>query len=287
MGHRHPRLKYGPLWVAAIVSVVASGCASGSYGVGRESDYYVSPRLTELTTPQTERGKPVPVLDTVGWIIGIPDKIILWDRRVANHDISVETETAIDEYLAVNELSTVKVRLNQYAPLEDWKRLRANDAVGAGWRYTFGSLSLLGEAILPGRVFGYDHFNPYSNTVHLFSDAPAIALHEAGHAKDFARRNYKGTYAAVYLIPGVALWHEAIATDDALEYLESTGNVDGEAEAYRLLYPAYGTYAGDAAGYLAPELGLFLYAGGVLTGHAAGRWQASRLESRTDNSESR
>ena len=58
---------------------------------------------------------------TVGWIFGIPSKIILWNSRIDNHDISPETEAAIAEYMAANELWDVKVRLNQYAPLDEWR----------------------------------------------------------------------------------------------------------------------------------------------------------------------
>ena len=85
-------------------------------------------------------------------------------------------------------------------------------AVGAGWRYTFGTISWLGDTIFPGRLLGGDHYNPYTNTVNIFSDAPAIGLHESGHAKDWARRKYKGTYAAIYGLPVVPLWHEAVAS---------------------------------------------------------------------------
>jgi hypothetical protein len=261
----------------------ASGCAAGPYQAGSASLYHTAPQLAELTTPQIERGRPRPVLDTIGWIIGIPDKIILWDRRIANHHISFESEAAICEYLAINELSTVKVRLNQYAPGDDWRRLRANSAVGAGWRYTLGTLVWVGEAIFPGRVFGYDHYNPFSNTVHIFSDAPAIGLHEASHAKDFAQRRYKGTYAALYFIPGVPLWHEARATRDVLAYLETTGDVDAQSEGYRLLYPAYGTYVGDVGSNLVPGgYGLVVHAGSILAGHAIGRYKARQLQNETE-----
>ena len=258
------------------------GCAMGPYHVGSREMYHTAPALVDLTTPQIERGEPRPVLDTIGWVIGIPDKIILWDRRVANHDISLESEAAIAEYLAVNDLSTVKVRLNQYAPLDDWRRLRANTAVGFGWRYTVGTLVWLGETIFPGRVFGYDHFNPFSNTVYVFSDAPAIGLHESAHAKDFARRKYKGTYAAIYFLPGVPLWHEARATRDVLGYLDATSDVEAQAEAYRLLYPAYGTYVGDAGSNLIPGYGWGIYLGSILTGHLVGRVKANQLLERSE-----
>lgn len=266
-----------------VLTGCATGCATAPYQAGCRSLYYTSPELAERTVPQFERGQPRPILDWVGWVVGIPDKIILWDRRVANHHISSETEAAIDEYLMVNELDSVKVRLNQYSPLDDWQRLRANQAVGCGWRYTLGTLSWLGETVIPGRVFGDDHFNPFTNTIHLYSDAPAIGLHEAGHAKDFAQRRYKGTYAALYLLPGMPLWHEALATNDALRYLEARGDVEARAEAYRLLYPAYGTYAGDAAAHLAPDYGALIYAGGVVTGHALGRLRARQIEAESES----
>jgi hypothetical protein len=266
------------IFIFILIVATASGCAIPGYCPGSASMYYTAPGLSALTTAQFERGEPRPVLDAVGWVIGIPDKIILWDRRVANHNISPESEAAIAEYLALNELSTVKVRLNQYAPLDDWRRLRANTSVGFGWRYTLGTLVWVGETIFPGRVFGYDHFNPFSNTVHVFSDAPAIGLHEAAHARDFAERRYKGTYAALYFLPGAPLWHEAIATRDVFGYLEATGDVDAQAEAYRLLYPAYGTYVGDVGANVAPRYGLGINVGSILAGHAIGRFKAHQLE---------
>ncbi len=250
------------------------GCASLPYQFGAASAYRTSPDLQTLTEQQIERGEPHRFLDSVGWIIGIPDKLILWDRRVANHHVGSQTETVIADYLAKNELSSVKVRLNQYHPGDDWRRLAANKSVGAGWRFTLGTLSLVGETIIPGRVFGGDHYNPFSNTVHIYSDVPSVALHEAGHSKDFARRTWKGTYAAVYLLPIAPLYHEARATNDALGYVMTEGDVELQREAYQILYPAYGTYIGSAIG----GRGGWAYFASVLGGHALGRLQASKIE---------
>src|SRR5256885_1600256 len=93
-----------------------AGCAASPYRAGTRGAYYASRGLADLAGEQIERGQPRPVLDTVGWIFGIPSKIILWNSRIDNHDISVNTEAAISDYLAANELYDVKVRLNQYAP---------------------------------------------------------------------------------------------------------------------------------------------------------------------------
>lgn len=198
---------------------------------------------------------------------------MLFDRRVENHRIDAQTEAEITAYLQENKLSTVKVRLNQYRPLDDWGRLRANKSVSAGWRYTFGAMSVLGETIFPGRVFGRDHFNPYTNTIHLYSNVPDIALHEGGHSKDYARRKWKGTYAAIYMLPFAPLSQEAIATNDALSYIVANRDLDAQQEAYEILYPAYGTYVGNAIAGPVPH-GYFM---GLIGGHIAGRWKSWQL----------
>ena len=133
--------------------------------------------------PQIERGKPRTVIDGFGWVWGIPSKLMLWNRNIENHRISPETETLLTEYLETNGLSDVKVRLNQYRPWDDWRRLTRNTSVAWPWRYTFGAVATLGETVVPGRLFGGDHYNPYTGTIHLYGDVPAIAFHEAADRK--------------------------------------------------------------------------------------------------------
>jgi hypothetical protein len=236
--------------------------------------YFVSPELLSDPGPNIERGKPRPIIDTIGWGFGIPGRILLWDPRVDNHQISKQTEGVIAGYLVDNELHHVKVRLNQYAPLDDWRRLRKNKTVGWGYRYTLGLLSVAGETILPGRVFGGDHYNPFTATAHIYSDIPSIGLHEAAHAKDFSRRKYPGTYALAYLVPIVPLWHEKIATSDVIDYVQASGDASLQRETYRVLYPAYGTYVGGALGYLVPNYADPVYFGSILIGHAAAHHHA-------------
>lgn len=238
--------------------------------------YYHSVRLND-SADQIQRGKKRPIIDGIGWVIGIPSKLILWDRRVDNHSVGSSTQQAIANYIDHNGLTTTRVRLNQYRPMEDWGRLVRNDSVGAGWRYTFGAVSVLGETVLPGRIFGGDHYNPYTDTIHIYSDIPAIAMHEAGHAKDFARRNWKGTYAAAYVLPIVPLYHESLATNDVLAYLDQHGSIEEQAAAREILFPAYGTYVGSAAGTIFPTVSGPLYYGGVLAGHAVGQYESRSI----------
>lgn len=272
------RLSWSVCLLAVVVVCQFSGCASVPYRLGASQSYRTSAELEARATTesQIERGRPNAVLDGVGWVLGIPNKIILWDHRIESHHVGAQTESVMADYLAKNELTSVKVRLNQYHPGDDWQRLAANDSVGAGWRYTLGALSVLGETIIPGRIFGGDHFNPYTNTIHVYSDVPAIAVHEAGHSKDFAQREWKGTYAAAYLLPIVPLYHEAQATNDALGYLLTETDERTQKDAYEILYPAYGTYVGNALGSVAT--GGAPYFASVIGGHILGRMKSSQVE---------
>lgn len=262
-----------------LVLIVASGCSPIRSRSIDAQQIYGTPALAN-DGAQIQRGQPVKVLDTVGWLLGIPSKILLWDRRADNHNIGTETESAIASYLYDNELDSVRVRINQYRPGEDWKRLVKNKSVAAPWRYSLGALSVLGETVIPGRLFGGDHYNPYTNTVHIYSDIPSVALHEGAHAKDFARRKWKGTYAAAYLLPVVPLYHESVASSDVVAYLEGQGDTEQLAEAHRILYPAYGTYVGSAGGYALPGYADPIYFSSVLVGHAWGRLEARRIRDR-------
>ena len=225
-----------------------------------------------------ERGKPNRIIDGIGWTLGVPSKLILWDRRVENHHVSHATEAAVIEYLAENKMADAKVRINQYAPIQEWKRLYRNDRVGLGWRATFGTISLIGYTLIPGRLIGGDAYNPYTHSLYLYSDVPAIALHEGGHGKDFARRRWPGTYAAVSLLPLASLYTEGRATRDALGYLASRRQYEDLAQACEILYPAYGTYVGSEFGGLFwTEGGPLLSIAGAIPGHIAGRSAARHI----------
>jgi hypothetical protein len=281
--------RHSLLLPCAITVVSLASCASlgvrrpepREIAVARKN---VAPELVEATREdQIERGKPRPVIDGLGWFFGIPGKVILWDRRVENHNVSAETEDVMEQYLADNELDHVKVRINQYEPLEDWKRLTKNRTVGWPYRYTIGALSVAGETLFPGRLFGGDHYNPWTATIHLYSDVPSIALHEGGHAKDFTRRNLPGTYGLVGGLPFVNLWPEAIASGDAIAYAEKQGEPKLEKETYRILYPAYGTYlGGNVANLLVAPIAVPIYAGTVVAGHVAGRTKANGVSEKTN-----
>lgn len=265
------------LIVALILCPFVAGCAATPYVY--QTDLVPQPEMEwEAGESQVEWGKRKPFLDGIGWVVGIPAKILLWDRRIDNHRVSPETEAALATYLEKNNLDQVKVRINQYDPRGEWRRLRNNKSVSWGWRYTAGTLTALHYTLLPGRIFGGDNYNPFTNTINLYSDHAAVALHEGGHAKDFSSRNYKGTYAVVTALPVLSLWPESIATNDALGYLRAEENYEEEQDAYRVLYPAYATYIAGAASPILPYSDLVIKAGAVIPGHILGRWKANEVK---------
>jgi hypothetical protein len=231
--------------VAVLLLASSSACASLPYERGSCAELDAMP-LRE-SEAQIERGNPHGFLDGLGWVLGIPSKITLLSSKVDNHSISPETEAALTRYLEANGLCEVKVRINQYAVGREWSRLFRNRNIHPFWRYTFGILTMVDYTIFPQRAFGGDNYNPFTNTIHLYSDAEAIALHEAGHAKDFERREWKGAYAAVRILPLVPLLQEYRASDDALGYLRDAGQPAAEKRATPLLWGAYSTYIGGEA----------------------------------------
>ncbi|MGD2062081.1 MAG: hypothetical protein PVF51_00710 [Nitrospirota bacterium] len=235
---------------------------------------------------QIERGRPSPVLDGLGhYVFSLPTKLLLWNWHVGDHEISPQTEARLAKYLADNDLRQVKVRLNEYAPGEEWRRLVHNRDVNGFWRYTVGALTVGLYTILPGRLFagllGGDHYNPYTNTIHLYSDHPAVALHEAAHAKDFAQRKYKGAYGALRILPVVPLYQEGVATGDTVGYDRELELTKAEKADYKVLYPAYGTYVGgEVLRWISTPWQYAITLAAVIPGHIIGRIKADEVDDR-------
>jgi hypothetical protein len=290
------RVAHSPALALALVCVLGTGCVTTPYDYSLNVDGPLTLRL-QPGEDQIERGEPHVVLDGIGhYLISLPSKILLLHWNVNNHEISYETEIALRAYLAANDLQSVKVRLNQYAPGGEWRRLARNKDMAAFWRWTLGFVSTTLYTILPGRFFagllGGDNYNPYTNTINIYSNNLPVVLHEAGHAKDFAlksNRHWRGLYSAIRLLPLVPLWQEGVASTDAISYLYEIDDVPGRKSAYRTLYPAYGTYVGSVGGQygrflpLGPGwIGYVIAYGPVVVGHIVGQSRAVFVDPRDD-----
>jgi len=219
---------------------------------------------------QIEFGQPHRLVDGIGWFFGIPSKLLLWDSRAENHNVSPQTVSVVRNYLRSNGMSDVKVRMNQYAPGDEWRRLTQNKSVSPGWRYTVGALRTAGYTIFPERLFGGDNYNPFTNTISIYSDIPAMAVHEAAYARDNAAHEYRGTYGFFQQLAGINIWHETKATRIAHGWMQRTHSPSLIAESNRVLPPLYGMRVGGSVGQLFPPGDLILPVAGAITGHAVG-----------------
>jgi hypothetical protein len=264
------------LLVVVCALVVCLGCATSPYRYGefRESSDD-APREVVV-----EHGKPHKTLDRVARVIGWPKRLIPWERRVDSHELSPETLDKLTDYLEKNDLTDVHVYINHYDPKSQWQRLRQNDRVSPAWRYSAGSLSMLAYTLFPSRVFGGDRYNPYTNSLYLNSDVPAVALDEAAVAKDIHARKYPGTYAAVTELPVVNLVRQSRAVSDVISYARDEEDWDVEKQAYHVLYPRMGAEGGNAGATFWSVWwgGPLLSLGGAAVGHVTGHAVAARRE---------
>ncbi|MBL8813459.1 MAG: hypothetical protein JNM43_25050 [Planctomycetaceae bacterium] len=190
-----------------------------------------------------------------------------------NHQVSEETVQQVGDYLASRGLSDVRIRVNQYDPSGEWRRLRSNSEISPGWKYTVGLLKFAEYSLLPGRLFGGDEYNPFTNSLSLYSDSAALGLVESAYALDIHHRELPGTYAASQELPWIGLWHEVLATQEAMDYATHVGTSDPLYRDRHTLYARYGMIMGDALFGFGPANGISVggVAGiaGAVGGHAA------------------
>lgn len=267
-------------FIAAVV-LLLPGCYSTEhrYVPGKPLVTADAEPITSPGEPTMESGEPYWFLDYPGhFLFSLPTKLVLLNWKAANHQISEETREIMRDYLDRNGLTDVKVRFNQYAPLDEFRRMWRNPRVHPAAKYTVGLVSWLIYTLVPDRLFagllGGDAYNPYSNTIYIYSDLPSVVVHEAGHAKDFSMRHRPTGYAMLRAIPIVGpLYQEARASDDAIRYFRGSCDESGERRAYKELFPAFSTYMlGDlGSGLLGPAISVPGHIWGDLKGRQFSR----------------
>jgi hypothetical protein len=263
-------------WISTLCLLAGWGCATTPYHYGHRPQ----PHAPAAKDVVIEDGKPNKTLDRIAWFVGIPARILPLSAKVNRHELSPETTAKLTEYLERNDLADVHVYVNHYDPGGQWRRLRENTMVSPAWRYSVGVFSWLGYTILPNRVFGGDQYNPYTNSLYLNSDVPAVVLHEAAMAKNVHSRRFSGTYAAIHELPVISLFNHGRAVGDVLGYARAENDWQTEHDTYYVVYPRMGMECtAPAASFIAgwwsaPVLAL----GGAAAGHVAGRTLAARRD---------
>lgn len=237
------------------------------------------PASTVPASTVLSRGRRLPFIDTLGRVFSAPNKLIFLNTRFESHDLDPQVERAMTEFIAEHELRGLRVRVNEYAPLEDLGRLFTSGRTNILLRLFFGLPTWLATTMSCGRLFGGDHYNPWTDTVNLYSSHTGIALHELGHVLDFRRRTFPGLYALTRYIPGVALYQEYLASKYAIDFMRAHGMHDDELRALRILYPAYSTYVFGALVELFPSAGIrSLLFPVIAIGHVLGISHAMKRE---------
>lgn len=263
--HIHQRL------IITALLIHLCGCVSLPDGSSTTVGCSLLPQTTEDvgSEPQIVVGNPNRFVDGIGWIVGVPAKLALWDRRADNHSVSPETIAEVTMHLRDHQMNSVMVRVNQYDPLGEWKRLCQNKNIPLGWRMVGGSFTVLKYSLLPGRIFGEDWYNPFTESLHLYSDIPSLGINEAVYARQVRDHKNPGGYATIKVIPIVGMWHETRSTTEALEYIARNGTAEDREEAYRILYPSYGGNWGAGLGSVIPFGSVWTRIAGSLLGHLA------------------
>lgn len=262
---------------------LSAGCARATYHYGLRHREEPKPAITEVN-PITFGGEH-PRLDRCERVVHYPvDTVKSWFRRrdEPSPDPVEQRREAIykaQEYLVLNELPDVQIDVREYDPVEQWRRLRENERIHPAWKYTLGSINHLTYAWLPGRVFRYDSYNPYTNTLSINSTTPSMALYEAAEAKVIRDRRRPGTYLAACYLPIFPLVNDVRVANDVLSYARVQQEWELEKELYPQIYSTFGRDFAAQATSLVPGTSympiyykpLLLVAGrvaGNTTGHA-------------------
>ncbi len=273
-------------WIGLVCLLTGVGCAAAvPYQYGHFEPDSSSDSPAEPAGASVEFGKPNKTLDRIARVVGTPARIIGLNKKINSHEVSLATLATLRTYLDRNDLDDVAIYVNCYDPKEQWHRLKENKRIGAGWRYSLGTLSMIGYTLLPGRVFGGDRYNPYTNSLNINSDVPAIALYEAAFAKDVHTHNKApGTYVFLSGLPGVAIFRRGHEVGDVLGYARVQQDWETERQAYHVLYPQVGAESVSIAGiampvwWAVPILGV----GGAAAGHVTGRMVAAHRATEID-----
>jgi hypothetical protein len=217
--------------LALLVGLFSGGCQPAEYRYGRFRENRERPAAHDVAF-----GTPDPTLDTLTQIVRAPARLLPLGPPV-ERELSLATAHTVNDYLKDNELDDLRIEIRTYDPAGQWRRLRDNRRMSPLWKYGAGSLSLLKYTLFPGRVWGTNGYNPYTETLSVNSDRPTELMMEAAVAKDFRTRRFPGPYAAFTALPGPALIRYGRAADDVAAYARAEQNWELETLAYRKIYP--------------------------------------------------
>jgi hypothetical protein len=243
---RRRRLFLGLIAVSCALSSCV-GCVQSTYRYGISNEHLVA------SLPQTPNvisvGGEHPNIDRLEKVVQYPRNVVRkwFPSKDPFEQLPIEERrqiamTVASNYLDNNSLKGLFIDVREYDPGQQWQRLVDNNRVSPIWKYTLGSAYHLGYSILPGRAFGYDRYDPFTNTLSINSTRPSSALFTAGYVKKIYDQRYPGTYVAANFLPIMPLIRDTSIANDVLTY----SHVQLEWRLKQELYPlVYGRLGGD------------------------------------------
>jgi len=268
-----------------------SGCIQKNYrfGIANQDLVFKLPRTPNLITT----GGNHPRIDSIERTFQYPGKVFrAWFPASTPEEnpeslrlLAVQTAT---DYLDDNGLMGVNVDVREYNPREQWSRLKSNTRIAPFWKYTGGTLYHVGYCILPGRAFGMDSYNGFTDTLSINSTSPASSILHAGYVKKLYDQRYPGTYIAANWLPIVPLFRDSSVSSDVLTYARIEGNWPLEKD---LLPQTYAQLGGDTVSqatslipgvavlpfYFRPALRIAGSAVGVATGNLVAKQREKQV----------
>ncbi len=213
-----------PARVSLIIGLLissGSGCARafGPYKYGDFADSSYKRGLDD--DPEPLLGDEHKFMDGLRGALDWPYRVVARKPKPASYAPTEAQQQTILSYLEENDLADVQVEFHYFSPSHRWRRLRENQGVASGWKYSFGLLSLAGYTIFPGRVFGTTSYDPYSNCLQVNNNRAYESLEEAAEAKVAHRLRHPGTFLSVVgSIPIVRVYPQLLSSGDIVEYAQ-------------------------------------------------------------------
>lgn len=194
-----------------------------------------------ITNPETRGSLTIikdrnVVADSLGHILAIPTHALMGRPQDIGKDPPKELiEQILERYKDVPWKGDVTVRIGHVDPKEDWKKTK--DRLQKEGKLTvlseLGSKAGIYFGALQGSIFRADHYNPTSQTIHIFNPNLPIVMHELGHAEDLLdkTKRYKGFFKK--------LQREFVASKNAMKHMKSDQE---RRDAMKFLEPAFSTY---------------------------------------------
>ncbi len=279
------------LMLASMIGILA-GCARDQYfyGIQAHGTLQQTPCEWETINPIAVGGEH-PTIDKLENFVQGPKNFFL--RLRADHDRELFSPEQLrqqaigltQQYLAENGLHDVCIDARRYEPIEQWQRLKANDRVAPLWKYTAGTLDVIGYTLLPKRALHADVYSPFTNTLSINSTEPTKALYQAARAKEYRKQRWLGTYAVMQRAPVAGLIHHANAATDVLTYAQVNQRSELTRELYSCTYSELGTAAVSDALFMVPlstDAPTMATPVARLMGRATGRWMGKLVLKREE-----